>query len=79
VRDKWRHLSYPAAAAAVIAVVALVFFRRPATPEVTVTLGDEVKVFDYSTDACDRLDVPDTPARAFRDAPVPSISSPRTA
>ncbi len=52
----------------VIAVVALVFFRRPATPEVTVTLGDEERVFDYSTDACDRLDVPDTPARAFRDA-----------
>lgn len=29
-------------------------------------MGDEVLVFDYSIDACDQLDVPDTPARAFR-------------
>jgi hypothetical protein len=68
VLEKWRHFRYPAAAALLIAVVALVLFRRPAAPEVTVRLGDEVKVFDYSTEACDRLDVPDTPARAFRDA-----------
>lgn len=47
-------------------VVALI--RRSDAPDLYATLGDEVTVFDYSADACDRLDIPDTAARAFRDA-----------
>ena len=68
MREKWRHFRYPAAAALAIALVALLLFRREPAPAISVTLGDEVTVFDYPSDACDRLDIPDTPARAFRDA-----------
>ena len=38
------------------------------SPTISATLGEEVTVFDYSAEACDRLDIPDTAARAFRDA-----------
>ena len=33
-----------------------------------VTLGAEEVVFDYTTDRCETNDIPDVPARAFRDA-----------
>jgi hypothetical protein len=36
-------------------------------PSVT-AVGPEQTVFKWSTDACEPLDIPDTPARAFRDA-----------
>ena len=36
-------------------------------PDVT-QLGPEQIVYDYSTTACDRLDIPDTTANAFRDS-----------
>ncbi|HEX2180558.1 MAG TPA: hypothetical protein VHL54_13785 [Actinomycetota bacterium] len=59
----------PIAAAVLLAVlIALATLRRPAPTGVEATVGEEVTVFDYSTDACGRLDLPDTPARAFRDA-----------
>jgi hypothetical protein len=65
-----RRTIWPAIAFAVVlgALIVVATLRRPDPPGVRVTVGDEVTVFDYSNDSCDRLDVPDTPARAFRDA-----------
>ena len=40
---------------------------RPINPRITVT-GPEEMIFDWSRDRCDDADVPDLPARAFRDA-----------
>ena len=43
--------------------------RAYALPQVIVTpVGDEQIVFDWSRDACETWDIPDSPARAFRDA-----------
>ena len=44
---------------------------RPALAQsenATVILGPEETVFDWTTDRCDDYDIPDVPARAFRDA-----------
>ena len=40
---------------------------KPINPRITVT-GPEELIFDWSRDKCDDLDIPDLPARAFRDA-----------
>jgi hypothetical protein len=64
-RTIWLPIAGAVLLAALIAVATL---RRPDPAGVRATVGEEVTVFDYGTDACDRLDVPDTPARAFRDA-----------
>lgn len=40
---------------------------KPINPKITVTGSEEV-IFDWSHDKCDEPDVPDLPARAFRDA-----------
>lgn len=40
---------------------------RPINPRIAVT-GPEELIFDWSRDRCDDLDIPDLPARAFRDA-----------
>jgi hypothetical protein len=37
-------------------------------PKIQVSLGQEEIVFDWTTDRCEALDVPDLPTRAFRDA-----------
>lgn len=38
-----------------------------ASAQITVTLGPEEMVFDWSTQNCEAEDIPDLPARAFRD------------
>jgi hypothetical protein len=40
---------------------------KPINPRITVT-GPEEILFDWSSDRCEDLDIPDLPARAFRDA-----------
>lgn len=38
------------------------------SPDLTITVADdERKIFDYAKSACEYLDIPDTPTRAFRD------------
>ena len=44
-------------------VSAQIYYPEP--PEV---IGSEKIVFDWTTDRCEDLDIPDAPARAFRDA-----------
>src|SRR3546814_2847757 len=56
-------------AAAILLVVAAAVTAAQAAPRVVVPLdGPEQTVFDWSRDACETWDVPDVPARAFRDA-----------
>jgi hypothetical protein len=59
---RWRLLTVSAILAALIIVSDV---RED--PEVEVT-GSEQVVFDWSQDACEPADIPDIPARAFRDA-----------
>lgn len=66
MKKMWRPSKTPILALIILgALTVVVTLSRP--DGITATVGDEMTVFDYSTDACDRLDVPDTPARAFRD------------
>jgi hypothetical protein len=66
---RWSSSRYWIVAAILIAAVfGVVLFLRSDRGVSSVTLGQEEVVFDYSAEACDRLDIPDTPARAFRDA-----------
>src|SRR5262249_48095634 len=41
---------------------------NPFPDPVLKVVGDEQVVFDWSKDQCEALDIPDLPARAFRDA-----------
>jgi hypothetical protein len=59
---RWRLLTFSAILAALI-IVSEVWKAE----EVKIT-GQEEVVFDWSQDACEPADIPDTPARAFRDA-----------
>ncbi len=40
---------------------------KPIDPRITIT-GPEELIFDWSRDRCEDVDIPDSPARAFRDA-----------
>lgn len=56
------------AALTVLALGCFLSFAEAAPPRVVVTpTGDVQTVFDWSRDACETWDVPDAPARAFRD------------
>jgi hypothetical protein len=59
---RWRLLTFSAILAALI-IVSEVWKAE----EVKIT-GQKEVVFDWSQDACEPADIPDTPARAFRDA-----------
>src|ERR1700752_4481838 len=54
----------------VAVAAALVLISRPGGngPVSAKVVGPEQPVFIWTRDACERLDLPDAPARAFRDA-----------
>ncbi len=71
VRGTFSVSQYPVLTALLLTVFSIGFVipAQANPPMVTVTIeGPEQTVFDWSKDACETWDVPDAPARAFRDA-----------
>jgi hypothetical protein len=73
VRDRQSRLSLlllvvgvPLSIAAYVAVLEITRPNRAEPQNVTVTVGPETVVFDWSSDACEPYDIPDLPVRAFR-------------
>src|SRR3989344_3725099 len=48
-------------------LILVLFFYRVTAQQITISLGPEQTVFDWTTQKCAQDDIPDTPARAFRD------------
>ena len=69
-RDGWKGLATVVAVAVLLIAPYFLFSRDDGqdAPGIFAELnGGEQKVFDWSEDACETMDIPDSPARAFRD------------
>jgi hypothetical protein len=53
---------------AALALPSFSVFAQIEYPGTVTTIGSATTVFDYSTQNCNTIDIPDVPARAFRDA-----------
>lgn len=64
-RQRWVEFSRTTILIALISRPALAQLEYPGSVDI---LGPEEIVFDWTTDKCEQIDIPDTPARFFRDA-----------